>query len=526
MSMNIYEKILGKKVYTEKEYFNALVESVHKDGKQLVLGALLERSAQIFPNNVALICNDVSMTYKELHYRACLMTAKIKAAGVKPRDRVLLFFENSLEFYIGYFGVVQAGGVIAPLNIFLHETELHHIIKDAQPACIVTATQHVDLFKKNNLNIPILTEQDMDLASPMPLQPLTFKSDALDYLEYDEMAALLYTSGTTGLPKGVMLSSKNIITNSMQGLARLRLQEAERFFGVLPLFHSFTQNACVWTALFAGCTVIVVPKIERRYILAALKHKPTIMLGVPAFYGLLCLLKTAPFPCVKYFVSGGDALPDKIRALFALIYGRKICNGYGLTETSPMISADIDDETAPTNNVGLPVVGIDVAIVDEHDTHLPQGSIGQLIVKGDNVMMGYYNAPQATAATIKDGWFYTGDLAYIDLKGKIVITGRIKDLIIHKGFNIYPQEIENIIIGHPNVMRVGVIGRPQEETGEVPVAFVQLRVAQEGVEKELKALCLKHLASYKVPKEFFVTIENLPTTATGKVDKKVLRKKL
>lgn len=523
MSKNIYESIVGNSANNEQAYFGALLKSINKDGKQLVLGGLLERSALIFPDTVALICNDISMTYKELYFRSCLMAEKIKAVGIKPRDRVLLFFENSLEFYIGYFGIVQAGAVIAPLNIFLHENELQHIIKDAQPACVVTAAQHVDLFRKNGLQVPLLTEADMDLTSPVPTNSLNFKREAL---EYEDMAALLYTSGTTGLPKGVMLSSKNIITNSMQALSRLPLRESERLFGVLPLFHSFSQNACVWTAIFAGCTVIVVPKIERRYILAALKHKPTIMLGVPAFYGLLCLLKNAPFPNVKYFVSGGDALPDKIRALFALIYGRKLVNGYGLTETSPMISADMDDETAPTSNVGLPVVGLDIAIVDEHDNKVSHGSIGQLIVKGDNVMMGYYNAPQATADTIKNGWFYTGDLAYIDDKGKIVITGRIKDLIIHKGFNIYPQEIENIIISHPNVMRVGVVGRPHEESGEVPVAFVQLRAAQEGVEKELKALCLKHLAAYKVPKEFFVTMENLPTTATGKVDKKVLRKKL
>ena len=524
MDTNIFKKMVGNKsieVHTEQAYFEALQKSVKNGDKMLVLGMLLERSARIFPHNVALIYNDREITYQELYYRACVMTEKIKAAGVKPRDRVLLFFENSLEFYIGYFGIVQAGAVIAPLNTFLHETELAHIINDAQPTCVVAASNHSELFKKNAPNVPVLTEQDMDTTSPVVDASFTCYE-----LEYTEMAALLYTSGTTGMPKGVMLSSKNIITNVMQGLARLQLRESERLFGVLPLFHSFSQNTCVWAAFFAGCSVIVVPKIDRRSILAALQHNPTIMLGVPAFYGLLCMFKTAPFSRVKYFVSGGDALPDKIRAAFALVYRRKLCNGYGLTEATPMVSVDLEDVTEPTSNIGRPFFGIDVAIVAEDGTHMPHGSIGHLIIKGDNVMMGYYNAPDATAAALHDGWLYTGDLAYIDDNGKIVITGRIKDLIIHKGFNIYPQEIENIILSHANVIRAGVVGKPSEDAGEVPVAFVQLRASQEGIEKELKALCLQHLASYKVPKEFFVTTENLPTTATGKVDKKVLRKKL
>lgn len=522
MSTNIYEKILRGRTHSERDYYNALQESAKVAGKPISLSMLLHRSVRLFENEIALICNDVTMSYRELYNRACAMTLKLQAAGVKPRDRVLLFFENSIEFYIGYFGIVQAGAVIAPLNTFLHETELRHIITDAQPTCVVTASAHEGLFKNIGLSIPIMTEQAMDLSVPagdiQNFQPVE--------LEYHEMAALLYTSGTTGLPKGVMLSSKNIFTNIMQGMTRLRLQQTERLFGVLPLFHSFSQNTCVWAALFAGCSVIVVPKIERRFILAALQHNPTIMLGVPALYGLLCLLKTAPFPAVKYFVSGGDALPDKIRAAFGLVYRRKICNGYGLTEASPLVSFDVDEETVPTSNIGRPLIDIEIAIIDDENKRLPQGSIGHLIIKGDNVMMGYYNAPDATDAALKNGWLYTGDLAYIDAKGRIVITGRIKDLIIHKGFNIYPQEIENIILSHPNVIRVGVVGKQNEDAGEIPVAFVQLRTAQEGIEKELKSLCLKHLASYKVPKDFFASTDDLPMTATGKVDKKVLRKKL
>ena len=209
-----------------------------------------------------------------------------------------------------------------------------------------------------------------------------------------------------------------------------------------------------------------------------------------------------------------------------LLYRRKLCNGYGLTEASPIVAVDLEDVTEPTSCIGRPVMGLQIRIIDENDNELKQGDIGQLIVKGDNVMMGYYNAPEMTQGTIKNGWLYTGDLAYIDQKGKIIITGRSRDIIKHKGFIIYPQEIENVIMSHPNVIRVGVVGKPDEAVGEISIAFVQIRTPQENIEKDLKELCKRQLASYKIPRDFIATTENIPTTSTGKVDKKVLRKKL
>jgi len=504
--------------------FNALYKQIHIDGKIMCLGQLLERSNSLFADRVALIWHDTTITYKELYTRACMLSDKLIQKGVQPRDRVLLFVENSPEFYIGYFAAVQVGAVIAPLNTFLQENELQHIVHDAKPKLIITASKHLELFKKVGADslAQFVTEADMDLGQPMPTQVKKFE---VITLEPEEMAALLYTSGTTGLPKGVMLSSKNIMTNAVQGMSRSP-QENERVFGALPLFHSFAQNICIWSSIFSGYTVILIPKIERRYLVEGLRHKPTMLFGVPALYGFFCLLKTAQFSDIKYFVSGGDVLPDKIRAGFELIYRRKICNGYGLTEASPFVAADLDDMTEPTSCIGKPFIGIQAAAIDEKGDHLPINTIGHLILKGDNIMLGYYNSPETTQATIKDGWLYTGDLAYIDANNKIVITGRIKDLIIHKGFNIYPPEIENVILSHSNVIRAGVVGKQDASGEEFPVAFVQVRVAQTGIEAELKKLCLNQLATYKVPREFYVTTENLPTTTTGKVDKKVLRKKL
>ena len=508
----------------EKELiaFNELYQTVQRNGKLMFAGRLLQRAVQEHGDTVALIFHDQHITYKKLYALACALSAKIIAQhGVKPRDRAIICFENSPEFYIAYFAAWQAGLIVAPVNTFLKEKELAHIISDAQPAIIMTSSDRIELFQKVGITLPpVVTERDIDdVDESAPI------ADTIFDLEPEELAALLYTSGTTGLPKGVMLSTKNIMTNVLQVASLLGKPADERILGVLPLFHSFAQNTCVWASIFYGITIILVPKIDRRYILEALQHKPTVFLGVPALYGLICLMKNAPLDAVRIFVSGGDALPDKIRAAFGLIYRRKLVNGYGLTETTPVISANLDDETVPASNVGRPLIGIECVARDEHGLDLACGKIGVLWVKGDNVMLGYYRAPEATNQVLKDGWFNTGDLGYIDSHGRIVITGREKDLIINKGFNIYPQEIENVILSYPNAIRAGVVGRIDED-GEVPVAFVQLRSHEDDCERHLKALCTQHLALYKVPRQFFCSTKELPSTATGKVDKKVLRAQL
>ena len=503
----------------EQQRFDQLYQTVLQDGKLMFAGRLLQRAVQQHGDTTAIIFQDKHISYKKLYALASTLSAKlIKKYGLKPRDRAIICFENLPEFYIAYFALWQAGVIVAPVNTFLKEKELAHIIMHAQPALIMTSSDRVELFEKTEVILPpIITENDID-----DVDESTEIQDTITDLEPDELAALLYTSGTTGVPKGVMLSSKNIMTNVLQIASILAEPKEERILGVLPLFHSFAQNTCVWAAVFYGITIILVPKIDRRYILESLTHKPTIFLGVPALYGLICLMKTAPLDCVRIFVCGGDALPDKIRSAFAMIYRRKLVNGYGLTETTPVISANLDDETVPAGNVGLPLIGIQCVPRDEHGVDVPQNNIGVLWVKGDNVMLGYYKAPEDTDKVIKDGWFNTGDLGYIDNKGRIVITGREKDLIINKGVNIFPQEIENIILLYPNAIRAGVVGMHDGDE-EVPVAFVQLRSKEEDCERNLKKLCMQHLATYKVPRRFFCDTKELPATATGKVDKKVLR---
>ncbi len=509
----------------EKKIYNDLYQSIIVEDRITFLGQILHRAAMKYPQRIMLIYKGKNVRYRQLYYYASKCTALLRELGVKPGDRILLFFENSVEFYVSYFGILQAGAVVVPINIFLKEHELRHIIKDSEPVVIISSAKLAERIKKvpEQELPPIITEHDLITDGDVPED---FVDIQIDTLPFEQMAVLLYTSGTTGMPKGVMLSSKNALINVIQMVARFGTVDYERGFAVLPLFHSFAQNTSVWALVLMFSTAIVVPRIDRRSVLEGLEQKPTIFLGVPSLYGVLCLMGDAPLGSVDYFFSGGDALSDKIRSAFSLVYRRKLCSGYGLTETSPVISVEMDDVIEPTNTVGKPVIGVDVVIKDDIGGPVLPGSIGEIWVKGDNVMLGYYREPELTKEVLVDGWFRTGDLGYFDQKGKLVISGRIKDLIIHKGFNIYPQEIENIILTHPNVLFVGVVGQKEDLNGEVPVAFVQVKQEDPDIERTLRQLCLQHLAAYKVPRKFFCAQERLPLTSTGKADKKILRERL
>lgn len=515
--------------YAEQKRFEQYYNQIIKKDNLTYAGSILKRASKKWPNRTAFICDDQSITYSQLYIAASNFTKQLKDFGLKSNDKVILLYENSIDFFIAYFGIWQAGAVIAPLNVFLNANEIEALINNAQPKHIVVSdTLQKNLGSYNNQDkIKIFNTQDIENSKKSENVPENFK---VDELGFNEMAALLYTSGTTGFPKGVMLSSKNIIINAMQGMSKFKeeINDDDKVYCALPLFHSLPQNMCVWATTLAGATAIIVPKITRKSLLKGLEHKPTMIVAVPSLYGLFCMFKNADFSNVKYFVSGGDALSDKVRSYFGLLYKRKICNGYGLTETSPFISVDMNDYLKPTSNVGSPLPHIEVKIVDEKNKQLNQGQVGILWVKGPNIMLGYYNNPEATAQVIKDGWFYTGDLAYISSEGDIVIAGRHKDIIIHKGINIYPQEIENVLLTHNQVFQAAVIGIANDPTEnkdvEIPVAFIATKEPnKEKLEKELLDICKNQLASYKVPKQFIIQ-NSLPLTSTGKVDKKKLKK--
>jgi long-chain acyl-CoA synthetase len=237
---------------------------------------------------------------------------------------------------------------------------------------------------------------------------------------------------------------------------------------------------------------------------------------------LLCMMRNAPLDSVKLFVNGADMLPDKIRAAFGIVYGRKICAGYGLTESAPLVAVNHENNQRATVVVGYPLCELECDVRDDAGVSVSPNTIGTLWLKGDNIMMGYYMAPESTSRVLVDGWLNTGDLAYLDKQGRLAVCGRTKDVIIHKGFNIYPAEVENVLLTHPAVYKVAVIGQEEASSGQVPVAYVALRKREATIENDLRVLCAQNLASYKVPRKF-VCLDDLPMNATGKVDKKQLK---
>lgn len=528
--MNVVHRLrkglFPKKRESERTFYQQIKQQFSNGGDLISVCDLLQTSAKMYANYVALIDVNKTLTYKEFFSQTINFSKKLAQNGVTFRDRVLLYHENSLEFYIFYFAIWQCGAVVVPVNTFLHEKELGYILKDSEPAVILTSSLLKEkingLVSKGFVDrLPtILTEQDIDWQKSVPKN---IENPFNEKLTIDELCLLLYTSGTTGVPKGVMLSSRNVITNMIQACVRMKTfsSSRERFFSVLPLFHVFAQNTCMWMPLVFGSSVIIVSKIDRGYILDGLKKKPTIFFGFPALYGLLCLMRTAPLGSIKRFISGADAMPDKIRSAFAMIYGRKICSGYGLTEASPVVAINQDNEELQTYVVGKPLLGIKCDVRDKEGKSLDKNKIGTLWIRGDNVMLGYYKSPKATAKILKKEWLCTGDLASIDNDGYLAIRGRSKDLIIHKGFNIYPQEVENVLLAHPAVFKAAVVGREETVVGQVPIAFVAVKDKQKNIESKLRILCANNLASYKVPRKF-ICVDDLPMNATGKVDKKQL----
>lgn len=502
---------------TDQQKLDTLIVEFSQDGELISPRELLQRAAQKWPEKVALITDELKVTYAELYAQATALSRHLMNKGIKPGDHVGILFGNSINFYIAYYGAWQTGAVIIPLNTFLMPIELAQILEHAKPALLIGEKARFD-----NLQVPLMDEDELTQVvaeqNESHSNPFDFK---IPKLHPNALATLPYTSGTTGFPKGVMLSSHNIIMNVLQSITRIPLTKDESVLALLPLFHSFAQLACVWGPIAVGGSVVVAPRIERSTIAAGLAHKPTIFVGVPTLFGVLALMKTADVSSIRYFVSGGDALSDQIRSAFELIYRRKLCNGYGLTEASPVVAAELIDELVPTNCIGTPLPGIECSFRDEQDNEVPKGEIGILWVKGPNVMLGYYESSEQTEEVIKNGWLNTGDFAYVDEEGRLNISGRFKDLIISKGINIYPQEIENVLLANSAVALAAVVGKPDHMVGEIPVAFVQLRTPLDKAEELLRQWCSRSLAPYKVPRDIYI-VEKIPMNQMGKIDKKKL----
>lgn len=485
----------------------------------------LLRSAQRVPENIALYFEDQKIKYSEVLDRVKRVAAMLDRAGLRAGERVALCLQNSPEFIYSYYAILYNGGVVVPINTFLVTAEIEYIVQDAQAKILITNQLFWDRFdpllKKSSTSIKHAVRVDgesLDGGDTSRLDPA--KGDP------GEPAELIYTSGTTGKPKGVMLSHHNLSSNTASVVEALGATDRDIYLLLLPVFHITSQQVCMLTPISVGAGISILEKIDRSDLMYSLvNHRPTIFIAVPTIYNMLAQLPAPPPEKnpVRLYVSGGAPLPMEIYQRFEQNYQKTIYQGYGLTEASPVVSWNVPGQNKPRSS-GRPLPGVQVKIVDDTNRELPAGEIGEILVKGDLVMMGYYNQPDATNETLVNGWLKTGDMGYLDEEGYLFVVDRKKEMLLYSGMNIYPREVEEVLHEHPAVLEAAVVGMKEPAKGELPIAFVTAK-SPEGIDlRELKEFCISRLARYKVPRQF-VPLAEMPKTGSGKINKAELRKR-
>ncbi len=488
---------------------------------------------------VALFVDDEKITYADILQAADRFAAFLAQKGVKRGDKIAFFLRNSPEFVYSIFAASKLGAIIVPINTFLKEDELTYILDDSGASVLIASAVHekvVNSSKASNLCQFIVWEEEMSAQGEQhysfdeALQTQTFVEHTASRLE--DTAVIIYTSGTTGKPKGAMLTHKNIFSNAISGQKTIKVTPKDRGIVFLPMFHSFTFTIGIMLPMYIGMSIVIIKSLKpfANIFKQTLLKRVSLFFGIPDVYNALAKAKLPWyfmwFNNIRAFISGAAPLqPKTLDAMAKKFKKATLLEGYGLSEASPAVSMNTFKKQK-AGSVGTALQGYQIKIVDGDLKEVDRGAIGDIIVKGDNVMKGYLNRPTATDETIINGWLLTGDVGYMDDEEFLFIVDRKKDLIISKGINIYPREIEETIDAFMGVAASAVIGVMDEKSGEVPVAYVEL---EEDVEKldeaGLKKYLKEQLANYKIPKQIHV-IPALPKNATGKVLKRVLKENL
>ncbi len=503
---------------------------------------LLEESTKKFSWRRHLISAERVLSFRGLNREVNQLSFGLRERlGIKKGDKVAILLNNCPEFIIALFAVLKAGAVCVPLNVFLTFNELKYILKDSGSKLLISSSEFHEILqqiletKQNrekdllNLENIVLTDTKRggflywpDIIVRSQIQDLTHEVDPQD------LALLIYTSGTTGFPKGVMLSHGNLCSNVISSVSALEITPRDRFLLILPMFHSFTLTVCILIPLYAGAKVIIIKSVRpfQKVLRSILLNRVTIIVGIPHLFDILKNLTLPPilqmFLRVKVCISGAAPLRAETLRTFKERFKRiSLLEGYGLTEASPVVSLNPLEGIQKPGSIGLALSGVEVKVVREDESEAVCGEVGELIIKGPNVMMGYFNRPQETKEAIRAGWLFSGDMAKIDSDGYIYIAGRKKEMILAHGMNVYPLEIENVLSAHPKIKEVAVVGRKDKSKGEIPVAFIVLHKDCQVCEAEILNYCKGKLANYKIPRliEFR---EDLPKTPTGKVLKRKL----
>ena len=477
----------------------------------------IARRLLLAPRRVAVVDDQRSWPGVKLYVGALHVAAAIKRES--DAEHVGIMLPTSGLFPLAMLGTWMLGRTMVPLNYLLKRQELEYVIRDAEIDTVVTVTPMLEYTGPlpagvKELKLDKLSFRGLPLPRSIPRRP------------DDHLAALLYTSGTSGRPKGVMLTAGNLAANVRQCVDWVGFTPADSLLGVLPQFHSFGLTILTLLPLVVGCKVVYTARFNPRKVLKLLRtHRPTAMIGIPSMYNVLLQAKTATgedFASLKYVVSGGEPLPQSVAEAFKKRFGVTINEGYGLTETGPVTNWCRPHEHR-VRSVGQPLPDVQQKIIGADGGRVGPGEEGEICVRGPNIMSGYYKLPAETAAVFdSEGFFKTGDMGRFDDDEHLYITGRIKEMLIIAGENVFPREIEEVLNAHPAVHDSAVIGLQDPSRGEVPLAFVELNEGATFDETEIRGHCREHLAQFKVPREIRL-IQELPRNPTGKIMRRQLK---
>ncbi|NUP18939.1 MAG: long-chain fatty acid--CoA ligase [Streptomyces sp.] len=499
------------------------------------LAELLEGSAARCPDRTAIVFGDMRLSYAQVDEAACQVANLLVARGIHRGDKVALSMPNLPYFTIAYYGILKAGATVVPLNVLLKAREVGYHLRDSDARAYIAFEGTADLPIGDTARTATEgTEVDLYVVNPSRELPWAEQPPAFDTVltDEDDTAVILYTSGTTGVPKGAELRHRNMRDNALidEMLFGTSSERPDTYLCVLPLFHSYGQTVFQNAAIAFGGTIVMLPRFEPRAALRLMaEERVTLFGGVPTMYwALLGALNESVDVAtlagrLRVALAGGSALPGEVHREFQERFGVTILEGYGLSETSPVASFSVFGEAPRVGSIGVPIPGVEMKLVNDDwsDVKCDADAIGEIAIKGHNVMKGYYKRPEATAEVLRDGWFRTGDLARRDADGFYYIVDRAKDMIIRGGFNVYPREIEELFMEHPAVSLIAVIGVPHESHGEEIKAVIVTKAEATVTEGELIAWGKERLAAYKYPRivEF---ADALPLTATGKILKREL----
>ncbi len=481
------------------------------------------------PDKIAINFKGESVTYKQLDSSVRKYTSLLSELGIQKNDKVILSCMNSPEFIYSYFGTVRNGAVIVPINLMLTMEEIAYIVKNSEAKYMII--QPV-IMEKGNLSKEAI-EGALGIKVIVLDEVLKSKVEAAEESEenpeasMDSISTFLYTSGTTGRQKAAMLTHKNLVDNTEQCFLGIGAKPEDHFMCVLPMFHVFAFTACILIPLWAGATVTILETFQPKEVIETLvKGRITVFMGVPAMYNVLLhgAKENIQFPDLRLAISGGAALPVEIYRQTRAIMNLPVIEGYGLTEASPGVAFNPYDGIQKEGSIGLPIPNVECRIFDENDNEVEAGVVGELVVRGTNVMQGYYKEPEQTEAALRNGWLHTGDLAKKDDEDYIFIVDRKKDMIVVSGLNVYPREVEEVIYKHPKIKEAAVVGAEDRLRGEVAIAHVVLKDGEDMHARELLRFLKEHLAAYKTPRNI-VFVDELPKSSSGKILKRLLRDK-